>query len=273
MGKPLLIHSMSEFSDIIFKIFDICKPKTVTEVGAEFGTFTKKILEYLEKNDGSLTSIDPAPHPDVEKLFAKNDRATLIKDKSLNVLKDIPAADIYLIDGDHNYYTVINELFQVRERTDKDGKPLVALMHDVDWPCARRDFYYNPDDIPEKDIHDHSFALGVLPGHPGLVQGGFRGEGQFAVAKKEGGPCNGVLTAVEDFLTSSPELDYIHVPAVFGLGIIYDKNQPWSESIKGISKDLHNNDLLSRLEDNRLNLFLKVLELQDFINDNINKTI
>ncbi|MBL7373602.1 class I SAM-dependent methyltransferase, partial [Escherichia coli] len=77
------------------------------------------------------------------------------------------------------------------------GKPLLALMHDVSWPCARRDCYYAPDRIPEEHRHPHSFDGGVSLGQPDcLPNRGFRGAGSFAWALHEGGPRNGVLTAV-----------------------------------------------------------------------------
>jgi len=55
----------------------------------------------------------------------------------------------------------------------------------------------------------------------------------FANAKHEGGPRNGVLTAIEDFIQES-ELD-LHLFALLvnnGLGIIYSKNSRAEEFIK-----------------------------------------
>jgi len=45
-----------------------------------------------------------------------------------------------------------------------------------------------------------------VPWSGGGVEGGFRGEGQMAVALEEGGPHNGVPTAVEDYLANRPDL-------------------------------------------------------------------
>jgi hypothetical protein len=44
-----------------------------------------------------------------------------------------------VIDGDHNYYTVLRELRLADSVARRDGRPLLAFMHDVGWPCARRD--------------------------------------------------------------------------------------------------------------------------------------
>ena len=59
--------------------------------------------------------------------------------------------------------------------------------------------------------------------------------GYFAWAQHEGGPRNGVLTAIEDFLEekhhSGRELGFAEIPAVFGLGILFDLDAEWSERV------------------------------------------
>ena len=53
-----------------------------------------------------------------------------------------------VIDGDHNYYTVSEELRLIGERAAGAELPLL-LFHDVCWPHARRDDYFAPELIPE----------------------------------------------------------------------------------------------------------------------------
>ena len=148
------------------------------------------------------------------------------------------------------------------------GKPFFAFLHDVDWPCGRRDFYYAPEQIPEKFRHPYDYDGGVLPGATAPVFGrGFRGAGQFAVATHEGGPRNGVLTAVEDFLAEAAEAGrsyaYAQVPAVFGLGIVIPADAPWCEAVADYLLPYHDNQLIRSLEQNRLANYLAVLDWQD----------
>jgi hypothetical protein len=141
------------------------------------------------------------------------------------------------------------------------------LLHDVAWPCARRDMYYAPDALPDEALHPHSFELGSLPDVPEAVRGGFRGGGSFALALHEGGPGNGILTAIEDFLEGRDDLTFVHVPAVFGLGVIYQREAPYAERLAELLGPFDDNPLLAKLERNRVDLYMRVIELQDSVSD------
>jgi hypothetical protein len=168
---------------------------------------------------------------------------------------------VYLVDGDHNHWTVLHEL---RAIFPEESPPPVAILHDVGWPCARRDQYYAPDALPPEAVHPYDYRKGRVPGLAELVDGGsFGGAGEFAVALEEGGPRNGVLTAVEDFLAEREGLVYVHVPAVFGLGIVYTETAPYAGRLRDLLAPWDRNPLLTRLEENRLALYARVLELQD----------
>ena len=75
-----------------------------------------------------------------------------------------------LIDGDHNWYTVLSELETIERLCDERGQgfPLV-LLHDIGWPYGRRDLYYDPASIPEEHRKPYD-KKGMLPGVPGLVE-------------------------------------------------------------------------------------------------------
>jgi hypothetical protein len=264
----LLIHSMSEFSDIILECLHLAGARTIAEVGAEFGGMSQQLAGYAEALDGSLTSIDPCPKPEFVEWAAHCPRVRHIAAPSLEAMPGLADIDAWVIDGDHNYYTVSNELRIADALSKRDGKPLLAILHDVSWPCARRDFYYAPDRIPEADRFPHSFDVGVTLGDGGTVAGrGFRGGGQFAVALHGGGPRNGVLTAVEDFLdsarTAERPLAWVHVPAVFGLGIVFDASAPWAADVAALLHPYHDNRLIAALERNRLRNYLAVIDWQD----------
>ena len=127
---------------------------------------------------------------------------------------------------------------------------------------------YAPDAIPAAFRHPYSYDGGCVPGQSDMVfQRGFRGHGHFAWAAHEGGPRNGVLTAVEDFLEeqhrSGRELGFAEIPAVFGLGILFDLGAEWSGRVAETVLPYHDNKLLRMLEENRLHNYLRVIELQD----------
>lgn len=264
MSEPnLLMHSMSEFRYVYREILLTCDALSIGEIGAEFGGNTRELLKYTEDVGGSLVSIDPAPDPSVISLFEGTVDSTLYIGKSLDVLPTLMSIPVWFIDGDHNWYTVFNELALIHE-LNKERNDTLIFLHDVGWPCSRRDFYYSPSDIPAEYLHPHSWDHGaMLDGTLGEGRG-FRGAGQFAWATHLGGPKNGILTAVEDFLSIAEDTyDYRYVPGAFGLGVLVSKTHPAHDSILQILDPLHNNPLLSRLEENRLANYLEVINLQD----------
>lgn len=266
--SDLLIHSMSEFSSLIVPCLDEADVDTVNEIGSEFGGMSKLLAARAEERGGLLRCIDPEPAPGFEEWVREANNVIHDARPSLEALTDCGPADAWFVDGDHNYYTVFHELAAIDAIMREVGKPLLAFMHDVSWPCARRDFYYAPDRVPEEWLLPHSYDHGVKLGVDGVLHGrGMRGMGQFAVALDSGGPRNGVLTAVEDFLKQADSDDrplfYVHVPAVFGLGIIFDANAPWATKLAEFLLPYHANPLIARLEENRLRNWLEVIEWQD----------
>jgi hypothetical protein len=122
--------------------------------------------------------------------------------------------------------------------------------------------YYDPASLPPDAVHPHDYERGVTVGCPGVVKHGFCGEGEFAWAREEGGPRNGVLTAVEDFLADRPDFELHIVPCIFGLGVLYPKHAPYAAELGAALTPYLENPLLGRLEENRLVLYLRVLEQQ-----------
>lgn len=266
--SDLLIHSMAEFASIIMPCLEDANVSQISEIGSEFGSMSQMLADYCGARGGTLTCIDPEPVKGFADWVAQTPHVSHIPLPSLDALGTCAAADAWFVDGDHNYFTVYNELVMIDAANRAAGRPLLAFLHDVSWPCARRDFYYAPERIPEQWLRPHSYDHGVLLGsadaHPGR---GLRGEGQFAVALEQGGAHNGVLTAVEDFLagadTDDRPLCYVHIPAVLGLGIIFAADAPWSEALAARLAVYHQNPLIARLEENRLLNYLQVIDWQD----------
>ena len=232
-------------------------------MGSEDGTFSRELGAWAGEHGARVFCIDPYPAPALMTLAEGSPEIELVQQRSLEALATIEPCDAYLIDGDHNYYTVSRELELIETRQSSAGKDLLVLLHDLGWPAGRRDMYYDPESIPAGAIHPHTLEKGVRPGVEGVAPGGFRGEGEFAWARHEGGPANGVRTAVEDFVATRPHLALAVVPAVFGLGIVYATSSPYAERLATIASTWAENPLLERLECNRITLYLRVIELQD----------
>ncbi|MEA2468420.1 MAG: hypothetical protein QOJ57_2546 [Thermoleophilaceae bacterium] len=258
MADDVLIYSLSEHRELIFECLDVVAPKRVVEIGSEAGGMSREMVRWAEEHDARFLTIEPYPIDEIRELDRGSDAFELVEARSPEALERLEPADVYLVDGDHNHWTVLLEL-----RAIYSGGTPVTILHDVGWPCARRDQYYSVDALPAEAVRPHSYTQGRVPGQDELVHGGFGGSGEFAVALEEGGAGNGVLTAVEEFVASRDDLEYAQVPAVFGLGVVYAAAAPYAERVRELLRPWDGNPLLQRLEDNRVRLYARVLELQD----------
>ncbi len=264
----LLIHSMSEFSDIIVNAMNIANVSEIAEIGAEYGGMTSILADYVEANDGHLYSIDPTPKREFLDWVAAHKKVTHIAKPSLDAFAKLKNIDLWLVDGDHNWFTVYHELKAIEAASTRDKKPFFAIMHDVCWPAAHRDMYYAPDAIPDEYRHDYCMDSGAKPGQSGLLrEQGMRGMGHFGWALHEGGERNGVKCAVVDFINEAEAngraMAYAEIPAVFGLGILFDVDAPWAGPLSDFLVPFHDNPLIAKLEQNRLANYLTVLDWQD----------
>jgi cephalosporin hydroxylase len=192
----------------------------VVEIGALRGDTTVRLVRDL--GEGSqLHVIDPLPDFDPgvhERAFPG--QYIFHRALSLEVLDEIPPMDAALIDGDHNWYTVINELRSLARVARDGGKGLpLMILHDVGWPYARRDLYYDPSNIPPEHRQPYEQA-GINRRTDELKKdGGFNRTLHHAIAPD--GPRNGVMTAVDDFLDEyDEEVRLVVLPIYYGLAII-----------------------------------------------------
>jgi len=265
---PLLLHSLADMRELWLPLLGAAGVRSVTEVGAETGVVTRLLAGWLgERGGGRLVTVDPgAPGVPADEL-PSGVELDVVRDYSPEALRDLDGTDAWLLDGDHNYHVVTQELSEIERLHGgpEDLFPLV-LMNDVAWPSGRRDQYYDPSRLPPEAVRPHTFAAGVRPGLAGVdPRGGFHGKGEFAVALEEGGPRNGVLTAVEEFLATRPHLELSVVTSVFGLGVVIDGRQPWAAGVTGLIAPFAASPFLERLEANRVELYLRVLDLQDTV--------
>ena len=261
-----LLHSMSNFWGLIEPLLEAWEPESLCELGVEGGAASTALLRFCRDRNCRYIGVDPACSADVASWIGQHD-GILHETTSLEYLQSAQAHDVYLIDGDHNYYTLKQELdLTLRQSAGRQVAPL-WLLHDVCWPCDRRDMYYNPKAIPEEFLHPHSWEMGVVPDQDTLVPGGFRSMGRYAIAKKRGGLQNGTMSAIDELLAANGSMSFLVVPAVFGLGVLYDANRlglrqrtvidRFRESLKMSA------DILHRMETNRTELYVGLIEAQE----------
>lgn len=253
--QPLLLHSLAVFRELFDILFSARTIDTVIEIGVESGQVSGMCLEL---GAAAVYCVDPAVTHDLRAVLATDDRLQLVAGHSPDVLAQLPLADLYVLDGDHNYATVAAELDWILTH----APDAIVVVHDVGWPWSRRDLYYEPSPLPAHDRHPAS-AAGPTIWHDELTPAGFVGAGAFRCATHAGGERNGVRTAVEDALTRAPDAwSFEVVPAVFGLGILVRRGSPAADALNDDIHRYSSSQLLQTLENNRIALYTRVLQLQ-----------
>ena len=197
--------------------------KSFCEIGAHTGLGADQLLKLPNI---SYTMIDPCFDVDLALKYASDARVMVRKSNSLDALPNLAGTyDCILIDGDHNWYTVFNELRLIRERSLLRQGGMI-FFHDVGWPYGRRDLYYQPETIPPEYRQEYE-CKGIIRGQSQLADLGGHNPG-MCNAVREGGSRNGVLTAIEDFIGEHPsEYHFCRVRLQYGLGILqYRRKRP-----------------------------------------------
>jgi cephalosporin hydroxylase len=241
----------------IAPIFEAVGARRVVEIGAARGETTVLMLERLGP-DAVLHVIDPVPEFDPaehERRFPG--RYIFHRDTSHHVLPHLEPMDVALVDGDHNWYTVYHELKMLEDVARRSDALLpVLIMHDVGWPYGRRDLYYDPQQVPAEHRQPYRQA-GMRPGHEHLLARGGLNPTMYN-AESEGGPRNGVMTALDDFVREYDRpVRTLVIPIYFGLAIVVD--EAWFERRPELARVLDRlesteglHDLLELAEDTRL---------------------
>ena len=239
----------------------------IVEIGSDQGWNTRNLVEFAQRTGSVLHVIDPLPKYEVDEWLSSYDGSLVFhRAPSLEVLDSIQSPDVVLIDGDHNWYTVFHELKVLEENVGTEGAFPFVMLHDVGWPYGRRDLYYEPDRIPAIDRKPHSRG-GMRPGQAALDPGGGLNSHRFN-AEEEGGPQNGVLTAIEDMVERSKlDLRFVAVPGINGLGLLYpdtiaeSRSTAWKfiDDLESSETFLH---LLETVEEARLEAQINALDRQ-----------
>jgi hypothetical protein len=239
--------SLVNLGELLLACLDAARARSVVEVGAYAGDLTGLLVAWAGEHGASVSAVDPWPQPELVALADRHPELELVRETSLDALRRVPIPDAAVIDGDHNWYTVSEELRLIAERAD--GELPLLLFHDVSWPHARRDDYHDPSAIPAESRQPFEEGGGLYPGVEGLRPGGLP---YHFPAVREGGARNGVLTAVEDFVAARDGLRLALVPAFFGLGVVWREQAPWAGALEAVLAQWDRNPVLERLEANRV---------------------
>ena len=235
--------SLSQSAELLLPCLEAAGARSVVEIGAFAGDLTRVLVDWAGRHGARVSAIDPAPQPALEQLAADHPELTLVRQTSLDALPELEPHDAVIVDGDHNWWTVTKELEAL------PGTPLI-MLHDVSWPHARRDDYYDASQIPE-DARQPVIGPdgGIFPGDPGVRPGALP---YPRSARTEGGERNGVRTAAEDFVAGRPDLRLVVVPTFFGFGVIYSRSAPYAAQLDALLDPFDRNPLLERVEANRV---------------------
>jgi hypothetical protein len=241
--------SLANVRELLLACLDAAGARSILEIGSYEGDLTMELLAWAKQNGAQVATVDPAPQPKLLERGRQHPELVIHQATSHEVLARLEKLpDAVIIDGDHNYFTLSEELRLIAELAGNEPLPLL-MFHDVCWPHARRDTYYEADRVPEDQRPPIGKEVGLAPGNPGVDPLGL----PFPwAALREGGPRNGTLTAIEDFMKSRKGLRLAIVPAFFGFGVLWQEAISGAERIAGLLGPYDRNPVLERLEWNRV---------------------
>ena len=187
-------------SDRILEILRIFKVKNIVLSDVA----NRDLIDTIKKCDFNLTLINA-------------DDENSIDGNPLNVLPELTNYDAIFIDGDANWYTVFNELDIVKRSNEEF--PLVFICNNV-FPNKRRDSYKDPEAIPSEFRQKFAKELPIAYNDEtiNIVDDHYH-------ACEENTPKNGVLTAIEDFLSENSYIGVMKANVLDGITVLYPRIQ------------------------------------------------
>jgi hypothetical protein len=242
-------YSLSNVRELLLGCLEAVHARSILEIGSYEGDLTVEVLAWAKESGAEVATVDPDPPPKLRERSRAHPELVVHEATSHEVLAELEAApDAVIIDGDHNYFTLSEELRLIAGLAGGDPLPLL-MFHDVCWPHARRDTYYDADRIPEDERPPVGRDVGLAPGNPGVDTSGLP---YPWAALQEGGPRNGTLTAIEDFMASREGLRLAIVPAFFGFGALWPEEIRGADGLAELLDPFDRHPVLERLERNRV---------------------
>jgi ABC-2 type transport system ATP-binding protein len=254
----VIASSLTEARELIFAVLDASEARDVAEIGTNPGHFTRMLAERARDRGGRVLAVEPVPDAEMRKV-ASDPLVDLVAGAAPRAFDDLDACDAYVLDGDANYWTVRSSLERAQAAADGAGKPLLAIVHHSGWPWGRRDVYLNVSPVPPEGMNPRRAGLGVLPDTSQLVRGGWSFPSSIEIAETDGGPRNGVLTAVEDFVAETSGLRLVAVAPLLGFAFVYAASARWAPAVAAVLERYESDPLLERLERERVELFVELL--------------
>lgn len=199
-------------------LIEAAAPGRIMEIGTESGGHTEWLLQHCSTSGATLDLVDTRPDDRLVALLAQFSAEHAFHPlAALDAPPVLPCCDLAIIDSDPNWFTVYHVLQVLFARAIETGTPPpIVLLHNIAWPYGRRDMYREPGVIPERKPYARR---GIVPGQSSLSDAGAHGTAFNAL--HEGGACNGVLTALEDFVASWPTPLTLHqLPFMGGMGVL-----------------------------------------------------
>ncbi|MBR0550967.1 hypothetical protein [Stakelama marina] len=148
-----------------------------------------------------------------------------------------------------NYHAAYHQLYAVDAYCRRHNQPMLVLMPHVLGEVARRDHYPRPYLTPpawRKRTEE-------VPGTAGLRR---------AIAT--GGARNGVVTAVEDMVSERSDmgaaLTWAHLPALNGLGALFDTDAEWAPRLAGALANYHTSSIIAAMSARQIREYLAMLD-------------
>ena len=195
-------------------IFNRFKVKNVVFIGSFSGI--DEIQEYCNENNISSNFINSN----------ENNFDTISEPITLSKLKNIKNYDAIFLNDDANWYTVYNELNIIKN--NNESFPLVFICNNV-FPNQRKDSYRNPNIIPKEFLNEFSDRF--------IYNDIYLSDGLFH-AIESNTPKNGVLTAIDDFLSENYSIGLSDMKFINGLIILYYKSSISHIRWGNLEKDL-----------------------------------
>lgn len=89
----LLIHSVSEFSDLILEALRLADARAIVEIGAEYGGMSALLAEHCRTREGQFTTIDPAPKREFQNWLTANPDVRHLAKTSFEALDEMGVLD------------------------------------------------------------------------------------------------------------------------------------------------------------------------------------
>lgn len=271
-SQPFLLHSLSNFKELIWSVCQIAQVQNIIAIGIESKLFLQELYHYVTSIGSKIIAVDPMLNSELLEELSFDAQffeafcgtsAEFFASRTLNRLK---GTTLFLLDGDHNYAAVQLELEAIhRLHLAQSSLQPLMFIHDTGWPWGHRDLYYEQGNVSLVDRQQQSaLGHGVLTNTSTTFPGSNFHLNDASLATHEGGGANGVMAAIENFLGHYPNYVSWHIPAIFGLNIILPSTLAQIKMIESLIPSWAS-PLLSRLENNRIEMYLHLIKMNTLI--------